>query len=224
MDKQLDEDDINNLKEYLSKNINLFKNFSTYEKFIVEFPSIKLQVDRQSTPIIVKSYYEKIYEPMFELITNTYNLKDCIINFNTSLQKLEIVDTQFKGIFDINDIVFVNCTIDSGVFNNCAFADCDVKNAHIYKSKTDFTNAFNCKIELSTVGFGSELHDCYLDSTILNGYMESGVLRSGRVGETGEIGPKVRIVDSEVSYFGDTEGEKDKKKVTELEEFKGKKF
>lgn len=202
----------------------MFKNFTTYEKFIVEFPSIKLQVDRQSTPIIVKSYYERIYEPMFELINNTQNLKDCIINFNTIQQKLEIVDTQFKGIFDINNIVFVNCTIDSGVYNNCEFADSDLKNAHLYKCKTDFTNAFNCKIELSSVGFGSELHDCYLDSTILNGYMESGVLRSGRVGETGEIGPKVKIVDADANYFGDSEGEKGKKKITELEDFKNKKF
>ena len=53
------------LNDYLSDNINRFKNFSKLDNFIAEFPTITLQVDKRSDTIILKTYYEQMVKPTY---------------------------------------------------------------------------------------------------------------------------------------------------------------
>ena len=52
--------------------------------------------------------------------------------------------------------------------------------------------------------------------------MESGVFRSGKIGDTGEIGKDVDLIEMEQNFFGTTNT--DGKKVKKLVSFKNKTF
>jgi hypothetical protein len=202
INEQLTEDEMDNLTDYLEENINQFKNFSKYNNFIAEFPTITLQIDKNDNPIIIKSYYEQIYNELYNVITNIYNLSDCIINYDTNEKKIEIVDATFKSIFDINNINLINCNITNGTFINCYIVNSEIKNAHLEKSKLLFSEAFKCKIENSKIENGSILNECYIYNSFIDCDMKGGVFRSGKIGELAVIDKNVKIITSENNYFG----------------------
>jgi hypothetical protein len=65
IDTGFNSEDINKLEEYLEKNIKMFKNFSKYDNFIVNFPTIQLQIDQNSDYEVVAAYYAKIYTKIY---------------------------------------------------------------------------------------------------------------------------------------------------------------
>lgn len=216
----LDEKDIEELNDYLLENINQFKNFANLDNFIAEFLSIRLQVDMSNDYTIVKSYYDDIYNELYDIIINIYNLSDCIINYDTDKQKIEIVDASFKSIFDIKNINIIDSNVDGGSFINCDFINCDVKNAHLTNCKLIMTDIFNSKIEVCEIDRQSTVIKCYIFNSLLDGKMDSGVFRSGKLGEFGELGKDVKIVTDQNNYFGDGEEQTFKQKIKDLGTFK----
>jgi hypothetical protein len=81
IDATFNDQDIEELENYLEENINNFKNFSNYNNFIVDFPSVTLQVDQQYSYDIINAYYDRIYPKLHKLVDATESLQDCIINF-----------------------------------------------------------------------------------------------------------------------------------------------
>jgi len=204
IDEGIDKEDRKLLLDYLNKNINFFKKFKKVENFISEFPSIKLEIDKNSSMVIVKSYYGRIYEDIYNLIQNIYNLKNCIINYDTTNRKIEVIDATFKSILDIENIRFIECDINNGRFKHCEFISCDIKDGHIYNSDIIGSDIYNCKINNCIVDQSSLITDSYFYGGLLNGIMNSGVFRSGKVGNTGQIEDDVKIITDGDNYFGIT--------------------
>ncbi len=219
LDKKLDEDDQEKLLGYLSDNIANFKKFTKYEDFIGEFPTILLEIDRRSEFATIKSYYENIYDDLYEIISNTYNLRDAIINYDTDKTRIELVDTYVKGIFDIKKIDFVDCQVFEGTYFKCNFQDCDIKNSHIEECKIEDSEVFNCKMTNCIVTNDTVLEKVYFYGGTLNGTMKSGIFRGGVIGPDAVIEDAVKMVTDDDNYFGTTL----KSSVTKKEEPKGKK-
>ncbi|MFW6009189.1 MAG: amidoligase family protein [archaeon] len=202
IDEELNDEDISKLREYLNKNISNFKRFKNYENFISEFPTIKLQVDKNIDNKIIKTYYNLFYDQLFNLLNNIYNLQDSIINWNNESKRLELVDSNIKGIFDIKNVDIIDCVIDSGNYYKCNLINCEIRNAHIGSSSIINTGVLNSKIDSSKIDSTSDIKDCYLFNTLLDGFMKGGVFRSGKIGENAIIEDDVEIITNMGSYFG----------------------
>ena len=113
-----------------------------------------LQVDTNSDMTFLRTYYEQFYERLYDLVTNIYNLSNCIINYDTKTQKLELVDATFKTIFSIKGIVLIDCVIDGGSFVRCEVINSEVKNAHITNTTIEMSDIYNSKVESCRVGSG----------------------------------------------------------------------
>ena len=222
IDEPLTEENMEELEDYLSENINQFKSFTKLDNFIAEFPSINLQVDMNPDLIILRTYYEQIYEQLYDIITNIYNLNNCIINYNTENQKIEIVDANFKTIFDIQNIDIIDSNVDGGSFSNCHFVNCEIKNVHMANCTIIACSVYNSKVESCKIVEGSILEDCYVFNCLLDAQMKSGVFRSGKLGEQGEIGKDVKIVTSANNYFGDNKDQSMEDKLKAVGAFKNK--
>lgn len=218
----VNDNDMDELKDYLSDNINQFKNFIKLDNFVAEFPSIDLQVDQSSDLIILRTYYEQIYDELYDIITNIYNLNNCIINYNTENQRIEIVDATFKTIFDIKKIDIIDCNIDGGSFVNCNIINSEIKNAHLSNCTIIYTDVYKGKIESCKVQEGTILNDCYVYNCLLDGHMKGGVFRSGKLGEYGEIDSDVKIVTSDNNYFGNDKDQTIEDKLKSVGAFKNK--
>src|SRR5574344_1013949 len=199
IDNIFTDEDNEKLESYLNNNITLFKNFTNYDNFIVEFPTILLQVNMDNTYEVVSSYYEDIYDMLFYLITSTINLKNCIINYITDSKCFEIVDADVKASTTLSNYNFVNSKTE-GILKGC----------HIINSVLNNSQAFNCRFDMSDVNKSkiiectvenSDLNDCYFLDGYLNGSMYGGVFRSGKLGECATLDSNVKIINNMDNFF-----------------------
>jgi hypothetical protein len=121
IDVGFDQSDANKLELYLEENISKFKSFSKYDNFIVEYPSIQIQIDQNHMYELINSYFPKIYEKLWDLIQGTEDLRDCIVNYITMTQKMEVVDGKVTSILPLHHFEFVNCEIFDGIYESCNF-------------------------------------------------------------------------------------------------------
>ena len=205
-------EDTNKLEEYLEENISLFKNLSKYDNFIVDFPSIQLQIDQVSNYDLISAYYPNIYTKLYNLVDTTSGLKECIINYVTSTQTMEVVDAEIKNTSTIKGYDLINCKCE-GIYENCFFIGCSVDKAQMIKSKlkqSSVTNSkvLNCKVE------STDLTNCYFVDGYLNGDMMGGVFRSGRLGPYATLDSEVKVITDSENFF-DIKFEESPQKVTD---------
>jgi hypothetical protein len=149
------------------------------------------------------------------LIDNTEGLKECIVNYVTSTQTLEIVDATIRTTSTLKNLDMVNCNLE-GVFEDCLFLGCEIRKSQCVKSKliqsdADDSKILNCKVDQSS------LTDCYFMEGILNGDMFGGVFRSGKLGPFATMDSEVKVVTDNNNFFDtkydDEEGKGDKKGI-----------
>ena len=201
-------EDTTKLEEFLEDNIGNFKNLSKYDNFIVDFPTIQLQINQDNNYDIVSTYYEKIYNRIFNLVESTQDLKECIINYVIEKQTIEIVDAVFKTSATLKNYDLINCQVE-GIFEDCYFIGSEIKNSQVSKSKLQHSDAdnskiLNCKVEQS------ELTNCYFMNGYLNGDMYGGVFRSGELGPYATMDSEVKVVKDNNNFFDTTFDEDDK--------------
>lgn len=201
-------EDTTKLEEFLEDNIGNFKNLSKYDNFIVDFPTIQLQINQDNNYDIVSTYYEKIYNRIFNLVESTQDLKECIINYVIEKQTIEIVDAVFKTSATLKNYDLINCQVE-GIFEDCYFIGSEIKNSQVSKSKLQHSDAdnskiLNCKVEQS------ELINCYFMNGYLNGDMYGGVFRSGELGPYATMDSEVKVVKDNNNFFDTTFDEDNK--------------
>jgi hypothetical protein len=212
IDSEFNSEDINKLEQYLEENITSYKNLSKYDNFIIDFPSIQIQIDQDNNYDAVSAYYGKIYSKLFNLIDSTQDLKECIINYVTTSQTMEVVDAKIKSSATVNGYELINCETE-GIFEDCFFIGCEINNSQLTKSKLQHSDAknskiLNCKVE------NSELENCYFMDGYLNGAMYGGIYRSGKLGPYATMDSEVKIVTDNNNFFDtkyDEETKGDKK-------------
>jgi hypothetical protein len=216
IDEEINKDDRKILWDYLNKNINNFKKYNKMENFISEFPTINLEINKNDAISIIKSYYGEIYDKLYNLISNIYNLNNCVINYDTDERKLEVINATFKTVLEIKNIKFIDCEIKSGLFENCDFFNTKLNNVHVEKSKLVnseiyFSKVYNCVVDQTSL-----LKDCFFYGGVLNGEMDGGVFRGGKLGEYSVLNSNVKITTNKNNYFG--------LKYNEIEKGKTKNF
>lgn len=223
IDVDFNSEDINKLEEYLEENISSYKNLSKYDNFIVEFPTIQMQIDQDGNYDIISAYYEKIYNKIFSLIDATEDLSECILNYVTSTQVVEIVDARIKTNATLKGFEIINCQTE-GIFEDCFFVGSEIRNSQISKSKLQHSEVINSKILNCNVE-ASTLENCYFMDGYLNGDMQGGVYRSGKLGPFATMDSDVKIVTDDNNFFDtkyDEETKGDKKGIIDIKSF-GKK-
>ena len=207
-DVEFNSEDVNKLEEYLEENIASYKNLSKYDNFIVEFPTIQIQIDQDSNYDIISAYYEKIYHKIFSLVDAVEDFKMCILNYVTSTQTIEIVDANFKTGQILRNFELINCQVE-GIFEDCFFVGTEIRNSQLTKSKLQNAEVLNSKILNCNVE-SSTLKNCYFMDGYLNGDMQGGVYRSGRLGPFASMDSDVKIVTDGHNFF-DTKYEEETK-------------
>jgi uncharacterized protein YjbI with pentapeptide repeats len=208
------EDEISYLATFLYKRINTYKNLSSYDNFLVEYPDIELQINQQNNYEVVSFNYGKIYKKLHNLLESVDNIEEAVINYHTETNKLELVGANFNSINDLTNIDFINCEIYGGIFSGCEFYDVKIIDSEIQRSKIGNSNVTNVKLISCNVQ-DSNLNNCYFQAGLLNSHMEGGIFRSGKIGSDATFSDSTKIVGKSEDNFFNTKynsDEEDKSK------------
>lgn len=104
--------------------MEFFKDLESFQK---RFKNIHVMVDLEMDPSYINLRYESIKKFLYDLVINN-DLREGFINFDSDVGKFQLKDAEIKRGLDLNEIEFVNCNLE-GVFENCNFYNCNVKNA-----------------------------------------------------------------------------------------------
>jgi hypothetical protein len=218
IDVGFNSEDINKLEEYLETNISTFKNFSKYDNFIIDFPNVQIQIDQNSNYDVVSAYYSKIFTNLFNIIDSVDSLKECMINYVTNTQTIELVDAQIKTNSTLKSVELINCKVE-GILEDCFIVGSEIDNSQLTKCKLKFTDVQNSKV-LNCRVEDSQLHSCYFMDGYLNGDMFGGVFRSGKLGPYASMDSDVKVVTDNDNFF-DTKFEEEGQKGTDKGVMKG---
>lgn len=209
IDANFNSEDSEKLENFLEENIANYKNLSKYDNFIIDFPTIQIQVDQNQNYDLINTYYDKIYGKLFNLIEATTDLKECIINYVVESQTIELVDADFKCALTVKGYDLINCNVE-GIFEDCFFVGSKVNNSQLTKCKLQYSEANNSKVFNSKVE-QSDLQECYFMNGFLNGNMHGGVFRSGELGPYASLDADVKVVTDNANFF-DTKFDDETKK------------
>jgi hypothetical protein len=199
IDTDFNQQEIDKLESYLDINIMAFKSLSRYDNFIINYPKIQLQIDQDSNYDVVNAYYNNIYSKLYNLFDSMSEIGECIINYVTTTQKIEIVDAKIKSISNIKNCDFINCEL-GGLYENCMIIGGEIRNSHIVKCEVKKCDIYDSKV------FSCDVDDCMLNSCYyMDGYMNSqmigGVFRCGKLGPYASMDSDVKIITDYDNFF-----------------------
>lgn len=185
---------------YLEDNINWFRQYKTYDDFLVNIDGIHLEVDRAHEYDLIKSSWDKIYKRLFEIVKACGSIKDATLNYNTTNNRMEVVGAVISDLHYIKGVDFIECIMTEVTAYNCDFIECEITGGHIYNSNMYETKATNCKLSGCTVAEWSKIINCLFDGGTMDGHMDGGVFRSGATGEDAEMTATVKMANKDTFW------------------------
>ncbi len=201
--KPLVEEDTVKLFSFLDDNIAWYNQYNTYEDFLVNIDSFRIEYDGDGDIDTIRAWWSKIKDKLFDIIKRSKagSINGGVFNWNSRDGRFEIVECDINDMFTVSDVSFIDCNVTNVTAFDCTFADCEVLTSHVWDSKIMGTKMDKCKVTNSEVTEFSELIDCMFDGKeIIESKMDGGVFRSGKIGEDCEITPRVKMSNKETFW------------------------
>jgi hypothetical protein len=195
----LPEDNIK-LLSYLEDNINWFKQYKTYDEFLSNISGVNIEVDQVSEYNAINASWDKLKNKLFDIIKSCDSIKDAIVNYNTTTNRLEIVDAVISNIHYLKGVDFVNCKITECTLYDCYVIDTEIDGGHIYNSKIYESKLNTCKLSNCDAMEWSELTKCMFDGGLIDCIMKDGVFRSGEIGSNAQIDMTVKMANKDTFW------------------------
>jgi hypothetical protein len=192
-----DINDIRKFEKYTAKQREIIKGFVSPVDFQRLFPEIKIQIDLKDNIQILKTYWSSIKSQLYKLLL-AFKLEAGTINYDADIGILQIQEAKLSG-GTINGVQFFNCKLE-GIFENCWFYDCDIKNSRVHQCNTvRGNNITSSKImECHLNKSNGVISDCFIENKtqIIDCTVEGGVIRNGEIGVNSKISKETLIVES----------------------------
>lgn len=185
---EYNEADLKKLDVILENHKGIVESYKAYSVFKRKFPKVKLMVDLKTYDQIVETYFPRMREKIFELLTKA-GLKEGLINYDSDTGKMQLKNAELMKCFEIKGIDIVDSKIQGNIL------DCDVFSSELINSSVFESNLFgstdvaDSKIEDSYVSRNVSCKDSYVfgQRGVFSGTMDGGIFRKGRATELAQF-------------------------------------
>lgn len=193
-EEELNEFEINEVKR-LTKDFE--KNQMSYwdpEIFLNEFKDLKVYIDLQHSKQILKTYWSRIRNPLFEMIISG-GLREGQFNFDSEIGVIQLRKCKINGgVLKNTDLI--SCEI-SGILENCALVNCSVNKARLYNSKLIKNNKINeSYIENSTANNSNKIHKSFIlnNEEVINCQVTESIIKFATPGKNIKVDESTTLV------------------------------
>ena len=174
-------EDVKKLNAILEKHGDVIRSYKDYQIFKSKFPDIKLMVDLKTYDQIVETFYPKMREKIFELLTKA-DMRKGLINYDADSGRIQVKDAELMRCVEVSGIDLVDSKIQGNIIR-CDLFGCELLNTSLAECNLfGTTDALDCKIEDSYVSKNVVVKDSYVFGPrgVFSGEMEGGIFRKGR--------------------------------------------
>ena len=174
-------DDLKKLDKILETHKGVIQSYKTYEAFKRKFPKIQLMVDLQTADQIIETFYPKMREKIFELLTKA-DMRKGLINYDADTGRMQIKNTELMRCFELSNCDVVDSKVQ-GNMNKCDIFNCELINTSMSECNLfGSTDVSDSKLEDSYVSRNVTCKDSYVYGMrgVFSGEMEGGIFRKGR--------------------------------------------
>jgi hypothetical protein len=178
---QYTDKDLKQLDAVLEKHGGIVESYKDYQAFKKKFPKVKLMVDLKTYDQIVETFYPKMREGIFKLLTLA-GLKEGLINYDADTGRLQLKNAELMRCFEVRGIDIVDCKVQGNILN-CDVFSSELINSSLFESNLfGATDVSDCKIEDSYVSKNVMCKDSYVFGPrgVFSGEMDGGIFRKGR--------------------------------------------
>jgi hypothetical protein len=212
------QEEVSKLNYILKDYKDAVRSFKDFESFMRFYPNMILTVDLKAQVELIKTFYPKIREQLFDLLV-LGNVKKGYLNFDADVSKFQLKDSVIKNAFPVSNMEIFDSTI-SGNIEDCDLFNCRIFNGHIIDSKIFRGNHITkSKIHNTPIHYENKIEDSYIDNRIhpINGEIIGGVIRSGDIGYMADISDTTEVIEGAVRYLGQEKGKKGSSKKDKYE-------
>jgi hypothetical protein len=197
-DPKYNKEDLAKLDEVLRQHRDVIQSYKNYEIFKRKFPKITLMVDLKTQEQIIETFYIRVRDKIFELLTKS-GMDSGLINYDSDSGRVQVKDVDLSQCFEITGVDIVESTIQGNV-KNCDVFDCTIKNSSIFESNLfGVTECSDSKIEDSYVSKNVIVNNSYVfgDRGVFSGEMKGGIFRKGRATKLAKFSDNTEIIEIE---------------------------
>jgi hypothetical protein len=189
----------NDLKVLKTELKNIYKSSSSFsdpETFQKNYPHFIVMVDLKSDPQILRSFFIKIREVLYDLIVEN-GISEGLLNYDSNLGKFQIKNTKTNRAYLLKNYDILESDITGNIFNcrifNSTLKDCSLEECDLITSN----DIYNSKIMISDIMFTNVVHDSYIDNREkeINCEVFGGIIRSGYIGKIATISPETEVIE-----------------------------
>lgn len=162
--------------------------------FLKEFQNLKVYVDLTTSRQLLKTYWNNVRGPLFEMIING-GLREGKFNYDTQVGRFQLKKGKLGGT-TVRNMDLVDCELH-GVFEGCQFVGCNISKSRLYNSKVISSNKINeSYIGGASINKGNELTKCYVvnNEEIVNCKVNESIIKFATVGKKLEADEKSTII------------------------------
>ena len=197
-DPKLTRENVGNFEKIVQKQNKVRESYLDYSIFKKNFPDIKFSVDLSEDPKTLDYFYSIIKDRIFDILSNAkFSKNEFYLNYDTNVSMMQIKEAKINCQGNINNAEFINCEIKFGNFKSCDFFECDIEDARIIQSNLYLdSTAVRCLFIDSFANRTTILDNCEVMgmNSVVNGQMEKGIFRLGKIGEHAEISKGTLVV------------------------------
>lgn len=191
-------EDLAKLDKVLKEYRNILQSYKDYERFKEKFPDITLMVDLKTDKQIMQTFFTKMREKIFDLLSKS-GMKSGLINYDADSGKIQIKNVTLNNCFEISDVDIVDSTIQGNI-KRCDIFDSIINNSSLFECNMfGSTECNSSKIEDSYVSKNVMTTDCYVfgPKGVFSGNMKGGIFRKGRATKFAKFSSDTEVIEIE---------------------------
>ena len=157
---KFDQSDRKKLLDRISDDIEKAKAFKNYESFKENYPNVELTVDLSSRTQKLKTHFQRIKERLRKVLPYPgRSIMD--VNYDSDLNKIQIKNAYLMDVMNCENVDFFDSTL-RGVFSNCYFKGCEIRNSRIYDGSVIGGSLSDTKLTDSNIMKYTDISRCML--------------------------------------------------------------
>ena len=162
--------------------------------FLDAYPGIKVSVDLKKNEQVIKTYWDKLRNPLLKLVLES-GLKKGYFNWDSDAGRFEIKDSNLDGT-RISGFHLVNCT-GKALVENCHIWKSELKNSRIKNSTLVQGNNINTSlIEECRADMGNTINRSYIinNGEIINCKVNESVVKNAGIGKSAKLDENCTLI------------------------------